>query len=233
MKAVRYIVLDIETKYLDKKQLKSISKEIEDRSKKLLTFAPHITPEQADMRVQLLSPYYSELLSVTYLMLDEEYEPLYPKKYKFCNDYDNEQEFINRLLVEFVDFEERYTVTYVGFNIINFDAYYLFSKAMLNKIPSSQTRLGLFNFQRYRTHPVFDISQWLANWQASNLISLQAATRSFGIKTPTKDIMKDKQDNFLLQSLYDNGNYNTIQKYSEEDVEVTAKLFQKIAPYYL
>lgn len=241
MKPVRYIVLDIETKYLKetRKVMKNgnidatVQLEIADRSRKLRTFAPHLKEEQATMRVQLLSPYYSEVLSATYLMLDEKFEPIYPIFYKFCDTYYQEDDLVSTLLREFEEMEERYTITYVGFNIINFDAYYLFIKALLNEIESKKTRIGLFNFQRYRTHPVFDISQWLANWQRSNLISLQTAARSFGIKTPTKNSMKDSDGNFLLQECYLNGEYKAIQKYSEEDVEVTAKLFKAVAPYYL
>lgn len=233
MKPIRYIVADIETKYLDKISAK-VQKEIKDRTARLLSYQPHINPIAAEARVQLLSPYYSELMSFTYMQLDSSFTPLLKgAPYMiWCKDFKDEFEMVSHIVKTFREIEKDYTVTYVGYNSLNFDFWYLVQKIMMNQILVGR-RLGFANFTRYQTHPHFDMSQWLANWNPSNLTPLNVVARNYGISTKIKEDMIDSEGKFLLQELFLMEEYNKVIEYAEEDVRIETELFRMIAPYYL
>ncbi len=111
----------------------------------------------------------------------------------------------------------------VSYNGIAFDLPVLWHQAMIHNIPvSAQMYSDLTKKYENRYH--YDLMQILAGWDKSKWKPLDFYLKLFGIGEKTGEGSE-------IYGWWKNQEYDKIRKHCEEDVRLTAKLFEKLATY--
>jgi predicted PolB exonuclease-like 3'-5' exonuclease len=118
-----------------------------------------------------------------------------------------------------------HSFTFVGFNSIGFDAYFLLTRSMYHRI--LPTNKNFANLKMYQSHPHYDIMQHLGNWRWENIVSLGAACEFFGLPNPKAGEVSGKS----VHEAWKKGNLKGIAKYVMDDVHATKNLYDVTRNY--
>ncbi len=119
-----------------------------------------------------------------------------------------------------------FTGSFVGFNNLDFDAYFTIIRSMYHNI--KPTNKNFLNLKRFSSWPHYDLMQQLGNWKFENKPTLEQTSEFFNIPSPKTGEVKAEN----VYSAFKEGRINEISKYCGEDVRATYEIF-KIAKEYL
>ena len=125
-----------------------------------------------------------------------------------------------RLIENWHTYIATFTGSFVGFNSLNFDAYFLMVRSMYHKIHPKNK--NIFNLKKFGSWPHYDIMQHLGNWGFDTRPSLEQVSEFNDIPSPkTGEI---KADN--VYKAYLDGRIDEIAEYCLKDVIATYELFK-------
>jgi len=130
------------------------------------------------------------------------------------------------LLEDFWEYIRGFRGTYVGFNSLKFDAWFVQIRSMKHQI--IPTNKDFLDFRLYQNYPHYDVMQHISNWQFSLRPSLELACDFFDVPTPKEGEVKASS----VAEAYQQGKIKEIAEYAMRDVEATYEIY-KITKNYL
>ncbi|MBI2420516.1 MAG: ribonuclease H-like domain-containing protein [Candidatus Levybacteria bacterium] len=112
------------------------------------------------------------------------------------------------------------TELFIGFNILDFDLRFIYQRSIINNIkPSRDIPLSY-----YRNNPVFDVMWEWCKWKKP-LIKLDTLAKALGLESSKDGEVEGKN----VAKAFEDGKIEEIRKYCEKDVELTRRIYNRIA----
>ncbi len=108
---------------------------------------------------------------------------------------------------------------FVGHNIWAFDFPFIYKRSIINGV-----RPISLSFARYRNTPIYDTMTEWELWNTQQKQKLDTLAKIFGFPTS-----KDEMDGSMVYDYYKKGRLEDICRYCMKDVELTRKVYYKIA----
>lgn len=112
---------------------------------------------------------------------------------------------------------------FIGHNIMDFDLRFLFKRSIVHRVKPTAKHLNL-SFARYRNFPIFDTMREWEKWSAS-FISLDTLAKALGLESSKTEGI----DGSKVYDHYLEGKHEEIYKYCARDVELTRKIYKRMA----
>jgi predicted PolB exonuclease-like 3'-5' exonuclease len=186
-------------------------------------------PDEAKRLVAATNPFYGQVICISMYEVSDRFPDankatLVASPKKLANGlFEPEEE---NLLIDFWDYIKNFKGTFVGFNSLKFDAWFVQVRSMKHKVYPANT--DFLDFRLFQNYPHYDVMQHLANWQFQLRPSLELACDFFGIPTPKKGEVKAS----TVAEAYQQGKIKEIAEYAMRDVEATYEIY-KITKDYL
>ncbi len=186
-------------------------------------------PEEAKRLVAATNPLYGQVICISMYEVSNRYitgnkVTLVASSKTLINGLLDPEEKI--LLEDFWDYIKGFKGTFVGFNSLKFDAWFVQVRSMKHEVfPANQDFL---DFRLYQNYPHYDIMQHMSNWAFSLRPSLELACDFFDIPSPKDGEVQAS----TVAEAYQQGKIKEIAEYAMKDVEATYKIY-KITKNYL
>lgn len=230
------LVWDIETipqHELSEIQEKQLAKKI--KVKHPMAFVstdPNYSYEDVDKFKNLLmstNPFFGQVLLINSYEHSSRYPDGFAKSFipevHLSNLGIPEQIEEKKMLVDWWEYIRNFNGTFVGFNSLNFDAYFTIIRSMQHVIEPTNT--DFLNLRKYSFWPHYDIMQQLANWGYENKPTLELACDLFKISSPKSGEIKAEN----VYSSFKQGKINEISTYCGEDVRAAYELYKIVRKY--
>ncbi|OGH18835.1 MAG: hypothetical protein A3F31_04640 [Candidatus Levybacteria bacterium RIFCSPHIGHO2_12_FULL_38_12] len=110
---------------------------------------------------------------------------------------------------------------FVGFNIIDFDMRFILQRSVIWGVKPTKE----LSFARYRSFPMFDLMYEWSKWNTQDKISLDTLAKALGLPSSKGGTIEGKD----VAKAYEEGRIKEICYYCEKDVELTRKIYKKVA----
>ena len=186
-------------------------------------------PEEASRLVAATNPFYGQVICISMYEIsnrfpDSNKATLVASTKKLANGLLAPEE--KNLLEDFWEYIKGFKGTFVGFNSLKFDAWFVQIRSMKHKVFPTNT--DFLDFRLYQNYPHYDVMQHMSNWAFSLRPSLELACNFFNIPTPKEGEVKAS----TVAAAYQQGKIKEIAEYAMRDVEATYEIY-KITKDYL
>jgi predicted PolB exonuclease-like 3'-5' exonuclease len=181
--------------------------------------------QQIKNRLAATNPYFGQILVISLYEISNRFPNGFNKSIVAKKDKDTSEIDEKSLLKIWWKYIENFSGTFVGFNSLNFDAYYTIIRSMYHGI--TPTNKNFLNLRKFSVWPHYDIMQHLGNWGYETRPGLEQATDFFNIKSPKDGDIKGEN---VFQAFLD-GRIDEIAHYCEKDVKATYELFMLTREY--
>jgi len=186
-------------------------------------------PGEAERLVAATNPFFGQVICISMYELSDRFPSgnrstlvAAPKQMK--NGLVEPEEKI--LLEDFWDYVKGFVGTFVGFNSLRFDTWFVQVRSMKHRVEITNNEF--LDLRLYQNYPHYDVMQHMANWTMNLRPSLELACEFFGIPTPKEgDVKAD-----TVAAAFQQGKIKEIAEYAMRDVEATYEIY-KITKNYL
>jgi len=210
------LVWDIETIPNQSYMTPLLQKKLESKAEKLVE-SRNYDKEEAINLIASTNPFFGQVIVIGIYELSNRFPKGYSTVIKSSDEY--------VLLNSWWNLIKEFNGTFVGFNSLNFDAYFIHVRSMYHNI--TPTNKNFLNLRKFSSWPHYDIMQHLGNWGFENRPSLEQATEFFGIKSPKDGSVKASE----VYKAYKGGRLDEIADYCKRDVLATYELFKRTSLY--
>lgn len=130
------------------------------------------------------------------------------------------------LLNDFWDYVKGFNGTFVGFNSLKFDTWFIQIRSMKHRVEI--TNNDFLDLRLYQNYPHYDVMQHMSNWTMNLRPSLELACEFFRIPTPKEGEVKAAS----VAKAYQQGKLKEIAEYALRDIDATYEIY-KITKNYL
>lgn len=187
------------------KRLKDPVKIEADKEKKL---ADALKKQDEAWRKYALNPFLGEIFCASIAINDEE-------TYSIVGV--DEEELLNNLLKELKALDTKYGLIFIGHNLIEFDAYFIFIKSLKYGIPDLLTY-----FSNKHGVPLVDTMVMASGSKWKAYVSLNALSKLLGLKG------KEGMDGSQVHDYWQEKRGQEICDYCNDDVELTRACYKKM-----
>lgn len=199
--------------------------QIEELEKRLTTIKnkENVTPEEIDQerrKISGTSPFFGMIVCIG-IRLDQ--NGVFDSKVLKADNYDLKAE--KKMLEEFWEIASKDKWLFVGFNSLDFDAYFIIRRSAFHNITPSNKFFLSTNPWTHTVH--FDLMKVLTASKWREHISLKAACDFFNIPSPKEGEVVASE----VAEYYENGKLDAIADYCLRDISATHALYNKVRKY--
>jgi hypothetical protein len=191
------------------------SEELNRKLENYMAYHTNEDPEEAKRKLMGTNPFFGEIVCIG---LGYEANGSFKTKALIGEE--------KQILTEFWEILSKFNGTFVSYNGIEFDAWFVITRTMMYNI--TITNKNFIDTRRFQKRPHFDVKQILSDWDKYRSITLNLACDYLGVSSP-KDGLKAKD----VWQAYAEGRIDEIAEYCLKDITATYQIYNIVKNYTL